>query len=360
MATISRRTGKNGKVSYQAKIRLKGYPTYSASFSRLTDANLWVKKTEVAVREETYSLINEAQKHTLAELIDRYTEVVLPAKRTAKDQLRQLAHWKTKLGHLRLSAVTPSVIATEREALKKGITNRGGPRSNATVARYMASLSHVFTVGVREWQWVADNPFSKVSKPRVADGRTRFLSEIEKDRLLEECKSSTNRFLYPAVVLALSTGARRGELLGLTWPDVDLEVGRITLRNTKNSDTRALPLWGLALNLMKGLHSERVVGLPWVFPGRNNRKSGEVGPIDLRAPWLDALERAGIKDFRWHDLRHSAASYLAMNGASLNEIAAILGHRQLSMVQRYAHLSEQHTAGVVERMNEKIFGKVVQ
>ncbi len=356
MATISRRVSKNGKTSYQAKIRLKGHPAYSASFSRLTDAKLWVAKTEVAIRTETYSLTNEAQKHTLAELIDRYLGSSFSEKKTAKDQQRQLAHWKTRLGHLRLSAVTPSVIAAEREALKKGLTTRGGARSNATVARYMASLSHVFTVGVREWQWTAENPITKVSKPKVSDGRTRFLSDAERARLLDACKTSKNGVLYPAVVLALSTGARQGEILGLRWKDVDLKAGKITLYDTKNGDIRPLPLKGHALEQMGGLFKNQAVGVEWVFPGRPNRKTGEMGPIDLRAPWLAALKKAGIEDFRWHDLRHSAASYLAMNGASLNEIAAILGHKQLAMVQRYAHLSPQHTAGVVESMNEKIFG----
>jgi len=78
--------------------------------------------------------------------------------------------------------------------------------------------------------------------------------------------------------------------------------------------------------------------------------------MSLRAPWLAALKKAGVADFRFHDLRHSAASYLAMNGASLAEIAEVLGHKTLQMVRRYAHLSEAHTAGVVSRMNAKIFG----
>ena len=81
-----------------------------------------------------------------------------------------------------------------------------------------------------------------------------------------------------------------------------------------------------------------------------------MGPIDLRAPWLDALEKAGIEDFHWHDLRHSCASYLAMNGASIPEIAAVLGHRDFSMASRYAHLSSGHVESVVERMNEKYIG----
>ena len=95
----------------------------------------------------------------------------------------------------------------------------------------------------------------------------------------------------------------------------------------------------------KGKHSERV----FTFRGKPSNSA------NTRA-WHKARKRAGIDDFRWHDLRHSAASYLAMNGASLAEIAEILGHKTLAMVKRYAHLSEAHTARVVERMNERIFG----
>ena len=89
-----------------------------------------------------------------------------------------------------------------------------------------------------------------------------------------------------------------------------------------------------------------------VFPGRTRNPK----PVDLRTPFETALKRAGIEDFRWHDLRHTAASYLAMGGASLAEIAEILGHKTLAMVKRYAHLSDSHVAGVVERMNAKFLG----
>jgi integrase len=91
-----------------------------------------------------------------------------------------------------------------------------------------------------------------------------------------------------------------------------------------------------------------------LFPGRLKRK--DIKPTDLRLPWLEALKKAQVDDFRFHDLRHSAASYLAMNGASLAEIAEVLGHKTLQMVKRYSHLSEAHTAGVVSRMNERILG----
>lgn len=356
MATITQRNGKNGKISFQAKVRIKGFPLYIETFSRLTDAKRWSAKTETEIHDGRLLRTSESQKHTLAETIDRYITEVLPEKKTAKDQLRQLNHWKKKLGHLTLRNVTPAILVEERQAITNVATARGEQRSNATVARYLASLSHVFTVAVKEWQWLDANPLLQVRKPKLPRGRIRYLSDNERDRLLNACKDSGHPFLYTAVVLSLSTGARSGELMNLKWPDVNLSEGKITLYETKNGDIRPLPLQGHALNLMKDLFSNRNIGTEWVFPGKTKKKSGKMGPIDLRSPWLKALKAAAIEDFRWHDLRHSAASYLAMNGATLPEIAAILGHKQLSMVQRYAHLSPQHTAGVVASMNEKIFG----
>jgi len=123
------------------------------------------------------------------------------------------------------------------------------------------------------------------------------------------------------------------------------------LHVTKNNERRVLPLAHHALELMQAQHENRDKISPLVFP--SPRDSGR--PWESRAAWLTALKKAKIEDFRFHDLRHTAASYLAMNGASTNEIAEVLGHKTLAMVKRYSHLSEVHTAGVVEKMNKKMF-----
>ena len=97
------------------------------------------------------------------------------------------------------------------------VKGEGRTRRPATVVRYMAALSHAFTIAVKEWEWLDDSPLRKVSKPQEPRGRVRFLSDEEREILLASCKQSKAPYLYPLVVLALSTGARRGELLGLTW-----------------------------------------------------------------------------------------------------------------------------------------------
>lgn len=354
MATIEKRTNLDETTSYRAKVRLKGYPTQSATFSRLTDAKKWVQDTESAIREGRHFKTNAAKKHTLKELINRYVEEILSRKtKGVGDQTTQLNWWKEKIGSILLSDITTALIIEQRnKLLSEKSLRKDGKRSNSTVNRYCAALSHCFTIAVKEWEWLQENPMSKMKKLKEPRGRVRFLSDEERERLLTACKESQSPFLYVLVVLAISTGARKMELCSLNWEDVDLKRGMIILHDTKNGERRALPLVGIAKDLMKEHFKNRNENTNRVFPAKNL-----IDPIDIRAPFETALIKAEIKDFRWHDLRHSCASYLAMNGATLAEIAGVLGHKTLSMVKRYSHISEAHTAKVVERMNSKIFGE---
>ncbi len=352
MANIEKRTSKDGSLSYRVKVRLKGFPVQHATFERLTDARRWAQHTESAIREGRHFKTTEAKRRTLGEMIDRYMKDVLPHKpKNQRNRMLQLSWWKTELGRYSLAEVSPALIAEHRDKLGRGVTSRGEMRSPSTVVRYMAALSHAFTMAVKEWGWIDDTPMRKVTKPKEPRGRIRFLSDDERSRLLDACKESNSTYLYPATVLALSTGGRRMEILGLKWQDIDFSRSIITLHETKNGERRVLPLAGHALELIKNLAKSRSSDCDSVFPGKDSKS-----PVDIRTPWENALKRAEITDFRWHDLRHSCASYLAMNGASLAEIAEILGHKTLQMVKRYAHLSDSHTSKVVARMNEKIFG----
>jgi integrase len=211
-------------------------------------------------------------------------------------------------------------------------------------------MEHAFKLAVEEWLWLEASPMARVRKPKEPRGRVRYLDDDERCRLLEACRQSSNRMLHTIVVLALATGCRKMELLGLTWPQVDLGRAMITLLDTKNGKPRSIPLTGLAIEAMREHARVRRIDTPLLFPRADGRR-----PIDIRHAWYTALEQAGIDDFHFHDLRHSTASYLAMNGATLVEIADILGHRTLSMVKRYAHLSEGHTRGVLERMTSAVF-----
>ncbi|MBW4054352.1 MAG: site-specific integrase [Proteobacteria bacterium] len=167
---------------------------------------------------------------------------------------------------------------------------------------------------------------------------------------------------------------RQSELLNLTWNDIDFDNCRALLNDTKNGERRVVHIAGKALELLQGLKQQRIaielksqkslqlsdeqtlrrINAALVFPGKATLNKG---PASIRTAWLYALKKAEVTNFHWHDLRHSAASYLAMNGAPLLDIAAVLGHKTLSMVKRYSHLSETHVGNVVASMNAKIFGK---
>ncbi|HBH25846.1 MAG TPA: integrase [Rhodospirillaceae bacterium] len=337
MATIEERTGRDGKAVYRARVRLKGHPAQSATFDRKTDARRWIASTEAAIREGRHFKTSEAKRRTLAEAIDRYAREVLPRKpKSGPKQAQQLDWWRAQIGAYALADVTTATLSECRSKLLAEPAPGGRARTPATANRYMAALSHVLTIAAREWEWIETNPCARLARLSEPRGRVRFLDDGERARLLAACKASPSAHLYPVVVLALSTGARLNEVLGLRWPQVDVGAGRIVLHDTKNTERRVLPLAGHAREVIREWGRVRRVDTDLLFPNSLHPDR----PIDIRGPWNTALAKAGIADFRFHDLRHSAASYLAMNGATLAEIAEVLGHKTLQMVKRYAHLSE--------------------
>ena len=372
MPTIEKRTDSQGRTSYRAKVRLRGQPVQSATFRRLTDAKRWAEDTASAIREGRYFKIAEAKRHTLADTIARYRREVLPAKSagTVVKQGSQFDWWYAHAGDYTLADLTgPAIAELARELATEPLPSRRKHhkryktpettryRSPPTVNRYLAALSHVLSKAVK-WGWLEQSPMASVDRGRENPGRVRFLSDDERDALLKACKASSNPDLYGAVVLSLATGARKMEVMGLRWPQVDLMRGHIAFLETKNGSKRGVTVSGAALAILKERAKVRRIDNDLVFPSSKKPKPGETWkPVDLRAPWLTALKTAGIENFRWHDLRHTTASYLAMNGASLAEIAEVLGHKTLAMAQRYSHLSDGHVAGVLERLDQRLFGQ---
>ena len=362
MATIQKRTTAEGDTSFHVRVRLRGQPTQTCTFARLTDAREWAQQTETAIREGRYFKTVEAKKHTVAEMIDRYLKVIAQRKPKRYEGVRPyLDWWKAQIGPYLLSDISRALVIEKRDLLIQGpvinkkLTKPKRPpklRSPGTANRYMVALSTAFSMAVNEWEWLQDHPMRGIAKLPEPRGRVRFLDDDERKNLLAACQQINSEHLHFLVVLALSTGARHGELINLRWRDVDFKRNVITLHDTKNNERRILPLAHQALEMMRERHAARTLATDLVFPSPYDPKRH----WESQASWKTALDKAGIKDFRFHDLRHSAASYLAMNGASLAEIAEVLGHKTLVMVKRYAHLSEAHTAKVVERMNQNIFG----
>jgi integrase len=355
MANIRERKGKDGRISYRVQIRLLGSPAQHATFERKTDAKRWAQQIEAAIREGRHIVVNESKKHTVADLVDRHLESLERKSPHAYPKQRQiLLWWKDRLGARTLANLTPAVIAEQRDALLAeniGAIEIPQHRSPATANRYLAALSKACTVAIREWYWLQDNPVTRVQKERENPGRVRYLTPEEKDALLAACSKSPISQLELIVMLALTTGMRRGEILALRWPDIDLNRGSIVLHKTKNNERRAVPIVPSLLALL-GKHAQvRHLHTDLVFARVDRDRA-----IDVDHAFQDTVRAAKIENFRFHDLRHTAASYLAMSGATTAEIAAVLGHKTLAMVKRYAHLSDQHTGAVVERMTKKFFG----
>ncbi len=336
MATIRPRKTKSGATRYHVQIRVRGLPPISATFDRLTDARTWSAKIESEMRLSSRVPQLEARRHTLTEAIERYDRWYLPRKapRTIPTQRRHLEYWKEELGAYSLDQITPDRIVARRYALlESGL-------SPTTVNHYLTTLSAVLTTAVNEWSWLESSPLRKIPRLQEPPGRLRYLSDEELPLLLDAARQDSSPYLYPAIILALSTGMRRAELFGLTRKSIDLKRRVVTLEKTKNRDRRAIPLTDAAMDAIRTLLAFPVVSTSGrLFPDIPRNSDGF---FDIRIPFNRAKSTAGIRDFRWHDLRHTAASYLAMAGVPLRTIGEILGHRTAQMSQRYAHLSREH------------------
>jgi integrase len=366
MASIQRLVSPlTGETSYRAQVRVKGRSSESATFPNRKEAQAWAASIETAIREGKHFPHAAAKRTRLDALADDYTKTVLsefePKERATRTQ--QLTWWIAKLGGLSLAEITADRISKARDEIaaetfargKVKINKKTGKlnvpkrykRSGATVNRYIATLSHVLSFAVKERRLLDRNPVGDIARKKETRGRTRFLSDDERGALLEACTKSEWPALRSLVLLAITTGARRGELIGLRWSDVDVKAGRALVAETKNGEQRVLPLAGKALEALRELKLQGSARSEFVFA----QPSGLPGAYEhFDAHWYAALEAAGITDFHFHDLRHTTASMLATQGASLLEIADVLGHRTLAMVKRYSHLVVDHKARVIDRL----------
>jgi len=215
MATINKRVGNTGNVTWRARVRIDGQ-TRVATFKRKTDATKWASSTETDLIKGKHVPTPAEMRRTVSEAVDWYIGEYLPIKRRNKDQAnpeRHLKCWKKQLGDTRLVDLTPGLITTTRNKLLRGKT-RTGTRTPATCNRYLVSLSHCCSIAVN-LGWMRENPCSKVEKLAEPRGRTRFLSDDERQELLKACAEYADPNIYLVVVLALSTGMRSSEIRNL-------------------------------------------------------------------------------------------------------------------------------------------------
>lgn len=354
MAVIEDRATARRGISYRARVRLAGFEPISATFTKRSEAKEWALQIEADMKAGRYQHDLLARSKTASDLISRYLDHVLPVKtmklRSRGITEKHLIWWRSQLGDTLLANITPQLLSECKDRLAG---KHYSLRAPATVNRYVSSLSHVFSVAIKEWGWIHTNPCVKVEKAKEPKGRVRFLSRDELQRLLKICIGCPQP-IYFLVCLALATGARRNELLTIRLSNIDLSRGVISLMETKNDERRPLYVSGELLDQMCR-HIERHSRGGWLFANRTGS-----APWNPEKTWKHCLSRAGIADFRFHDLRHTHASYLAMHGADPATIARSLGHKDINMVNRYTHLATSHVANTVTNMANNLLTGVLQ
>lgn len=372
-------------TGFALRLRKSGRHSYRVSYAR----GKWYTLgrigdlTPAEAREQAKAILGDAAKGldvgaerrrskaaTLREFLRNvYGPWVTTHRKDGKATLARLQRFDADLGGKRLHEVTPWLVEKWRSRrLKDG-------RSPATINRDLTALKAALNRAV-EWGVLDANPIAKV-KPSKLDQRgiVRYLSGDEESRLRDALiaredqaraeRESANQWrttrgypampdlrqvayvdhLRPMVLLALNTGLRRGELFNLKWSDVDLDRRILTVRGhgAKSGQTRHIPLNDEAHAVLDGWQPEAAHGL--VFPGRDGRRLDTI-----KTAWAGVLNAAGIVGFRFHDLRHSFASKLVMAGVDLNTVRELLGHSDLKMTLRYAHLAPEHKAQAVARL----------
>jgi integrase len=354
MATFERRVSKSGDVTWRAKIRLRGVSA-SETFERKSDAKDWASKAEASIRKGEYGEPSK-QGLTVAELIDRCIAEHLPTKRANKSRDKvatQLAWWKDELGRLTLSQLTPARIHEARGKLLKRRTRHKRPLTSATVNRYLAALSVACKYGWKVLRVLPGNPVLSVEKGSESAGVVRFLSDNERAQLLQAASADPDANMHTAIVLALATGLRAGNLRALEWSDVDFDRQALRVRDSKNGTARWVPMIDPALRALR-LHRQRdPIEFGPVFRSPTQDKPAEING----AAWMRVKRAAGLvgaANFRFHDLRHTAGTYLNEAGASDIAIAAVLGHKTLAMAKRYSHQSPEFTRATLAKLAERV------
>jgi len=332
MAYIQKVTRKKDIV-YRAYIKKAGVKRVTKTFKTKRLAVQFINSIESdRIKLSSY---NDAKPQTkLSIVVDQYLSEEYKGSRL-KDERRKLNFWTEHIGDKQIRDIIKSDIDTALSHLPKQL-------SNATINRYKAAASVVFNYACREFD-LPDNPVRHIRSLSEPRGRIRFLSDDERSRLFKAVRQSSWDKLYLLVLLAITTGARKGELVSLRWNTVDLERQTAFVSTTKNGQSKVLPLTdSVVVELRKFVKQDDSL----IF----NSEITTDSPFCFYKQWKKALLSADIQSFRFHDLRHTTASYLAQSGASLLEIADVLGHKQIQMTKRYSHLCVDHKQKLVNNV----------
>lgn len=318
---------KRGDLQWRARIKKKGFPEQSKTFFTKKDAEDWAKVIESEMIRGTFIARTDSEKVTFGDLVDRYLREVTPSKKNWKSETEIMSKIKEKFGQHALVAIQSKEIAEYRDELLQK------KRAASTVCHYLNAISVVIDTALKEWGYVLPaNPVRNVRRPSQPSGRDRRLSHEEEKALLEECKKSSNVWLEPVVIVATETALRQGEIFKLTWEHVNLKKRIAHIPETKNGEARTIPL------------STRAAAVLDALPRSIDGKVIQARQEALRKCFERAAARAGIKNLRFHDLRHEATSRLFEKGLNPMEAASVTGHKTLAMLKRYTHLRAEDLA----------------
>jgi integrase len=308
---------------WRVKVRRTGLPPQTRSFNSKTLAQQWARSVESDIDKGIVVDRRPAARLSLAEVLERYRREVTPTKRGAADEsLRLKAMAQRPFARVRMSALTSSHLAVYRDERLKVV-------SGATVNREFNVLSHAIETARREWDvYLPANPCRLVRRAPEGRPRNRRLQADEEARLMAACRAARNRWLAPFVALAIETGMRRSELLGLQWPNVDLERRIAFLPVTKNGDPRSVPLSTRAIAILRTL-----------APSSIGPVFGSLTVDALKQSFKRAVRRGELPGLHLHDLRHEATSRFFEKGLNVMEVASVTGHKTLQMLKRYTHLN---------------------
>ena len=349
MASISKRKSSAGVITYLAQVRIRPFRPTSKSFSTLTDAKTWAKELEQELKRQKKqgAVFSDVTRLTIGELNDQFLADPDTKMLRYHDTLSiLLAWWANHCGCTKVLDLNVLTLREAREKLHKG-------RTPATVNRYLSALRSCWNWGRAAGLVPQDHSWPTRLLLREDNERQRYLSDEELKRL-REAAAEHSTTMHAAVVLSVACGLRQGELLNLKWQDIYLDAQRIRIMRSKTGQLRTVYVPAAAVEALRALKREAVVSTEAVFLGQNGVPLNR-GTIRIR--WLDIRDAAALRDFRWHDMRHSCASFLAQNGATLLEIGSVLGHRSTSVTRRYAHLVEGAPVTAHAALDKKLQGK---
>ncbi len=283
-------------------------------------------KIRIEIKEEKYFDKPIGHNKTFKQLIERFMQEHSPKVSISMQEsyATSLKHLDPFFGSSNLLSISPKMI-TRYKILRREEGSAPGSINNE-----LAMLSKAFSLAVTEWEWLKDNPVSRVPREKEDNERDRWLTRDEVDILL----GNSPVWLHDIISFALNTGLRQDELLSLEWNRVNLFRKTILIQRTKNGKPKTLPLNMVALDVLNRRSKLTSIKNGLVFFNRNGKK---IHDSNLRNSFYRVMRKAGIKDFRWHDLRHTFATRLAQAGVDLYKISKLLGHNDIKMTQRYSH-----------------------